>query len=258
MNTFDLHFIFVIIMGAFIGGAAGYLGSLMLTKKMALVGGAFGHLALPGIALALVYGFDVSIGALIFLMFGMLLMYVLEKKSNLSIEILSAVIFTSSLSVAWIFLPEKKAPALIGDITAISWNAIIISIVLALVIMLLTKKIIKPIILSSFSKDISSALGLNIGRYNFLFLSLIVLVTSLGVRIIGGLMTVALIAIPAATSRNISNKLLSYTINALMFGFVSAGLGVYLSSITSLPPGSLIVMVSAVFFVVSLFFRKDS
>ena len=49
--------------GVFIGGLAGYLGSLMLSKRMALVAGPLGHLAVPGVALALVYGFDPSIGA---------------------------------------------------------------------------------------------------------------------------------------------------------------------------------------------------
>jgi ABC-type Mn2+/Zn2+ transport system permease subunit len=46
--------------GIFIGGAAGYLGSLMLSKRMALVAGPLGHLTLPGIALALLYDFNVS------------------------------------------------------------------------------------------------------------------------------------------------------------------------------------------------------
>ena len=43
-----------LIAGIFIGGTAGYLGTLMLSKRMALVAGPLGHLTLPGIALALV------------------------------------------------------------------------------------------------------------------------------------------------------------------------------------------------------------
>jgi ABC-type Mn2+/Zn2+ transport system permease subunit len=35
-----------LMVGAFVGGAAGYLGSLMVTRKMALVGDALGHVAL--------------------------------------------------------------------------------------------------------------------------------------------------------------------------------------------------------------------
>ena len=60
------QFLFSLISGIFIGGVAGYLGSLMLTKRMALVGDAFGHVALPGMGLALLLGLDVSFGAFVF------------------------------------------------------------------------------------------------------------------------------------------------------------------------------------------------
>ena len=38
-----------LIAGAFIGSTAGYLGSIMLSKHMALVGDALSHVALPGL-----------------------------------------------------------------------------------------------------------------------------------------------------------------------------------------------------------------
>ena len=59
-----------ILMTSSIGAAAGYLGTLMLSKRMSLVGGPLGHLTLPGIALALLCGFDVSIGAFLMLTSG--------------------------------------------------------------------------------------------------------------------------------------------------------------------------------------------
>ena len=64
------QFLFSLISGIFIGRAAGYLGSLMLTKRMALVGDALGHVALPGMGLALLFGLDVSFGAFLFLLLG--------------------------------------------------------------------------------------------------------------------------------------------------------------------------------------------
>ena len=64
------QFLFSLISGIFIGGAAGYLGSLMLTKRMAFVGDALGHVALPGMGLALIFGLDISFGAFLFLLLG--------------------------------------------------------------------------------------------------------------------------------------------------------------------------------------------
>ena len=40
----------------------------MLSKRITLVRNALGHLSLPGIALTLIYGFDVSVGAFLFIM----------------------------------------------------------------------------------------------------------------------------------------------------------------------------------------------
>jgi ABC-type Mn2+/Zn2+ transport system permease subunit len=51
-----------LVSGVFISGSAAYLGTLMLSRKMAVVAGPLGHLALPGAALALVYEFSLSLG----------------------------------------------------------------------------------------------------------------------------------------------------------------------------------------------------
>ena len=44
-----------LLVGLFVGAASGYLGSLMVLKRMALVGDALSHVALPGIGIALTY-----------------------------------------------------------------------------------------------------------------------------------------------------------------------------------------------------------
>jgi len=256
INIFNPQFIAVLLMSAVVGAAAAYIGSLMLSKRMALVGGAFGHLALPGIALALIYGFDVSLGALIFLVLGMILIWYFEKKSHLSMEVLSAVVFTSSLAIAWLFLPEdKKAPALIGDISQVNFWVLLISILAAVVVIVLTKYIYKKMILVNISQDLAKVSGVNLKRYNFLFLLAIVVAVALGVRIIGGLMTVALIAIPAASARNISQNLKQYQYLSIIFGGLACIIGVLNTIIISLPAGPLIIIVSSIIFILSLFFK---
>jgi len=91
--------------GVFIGGVAGYLGTLMVSKRMALVGGALGHLTLPGIALALIYGFDVSLGALPLVILGIVLIWLFEIRTHLSMEALTAVVFASGVAAAFLILP---------------------------------------------------------------------------------------------------------------------------------------------------------
>src|SRR5262249_53268265 len=52
-----------LVVGAFVGSTAGYLGSIMVSKHMALVGDALSHVALPGLALGILFNFNPFIGA---------------------------------------------------------------------------------------------------------------------------------------------------------------------------------------------------
>ena len=111
------QFLLSLIAGIFIGGVAGYLGTLMLSKKMALVAGPLGHLTLPGIALALLYGFDVSLGAFPFVILGIILIWLFEMRTKISMEALTAVVFSSGVAIAFLLLPIGQAEAaLVGDI----------------------------------------------------------------------------------------------------------------------------------------------
>ena len=74
-----------------IAGAAAYLGTLMLSRRMALVAGPLGHLTLPGIALALIYGFDITLGAFPFVVLGIILIWLFEIRTKLPMEALTAV-----------------------------------------------------------------------------------------------------------------------------------------------------------------------
>jgi ABC-type Mn2+/Zn2+ transport system permease subunit len=57
--------VFSLLIGVSVGLSAGYLGSIMVLEKMALVGDALSHVALPGLALGIMLGFDPLIGGFV-------------------------------------------------------------------------------------------------------------------------------------------------------------------------------------------------
>jgi len=200
-------------MGSFIGAAAGYLGTLMLSKRMSLVAGPLGHLTLPGIALAFLFGFDVSLGAFVIVTLGIALIWWLEIKTKLPMEALTAIVFAVGVAVTFLFLPEEKTiPALIGDVSQISPIVVTISVLLSLLVIFAINRIYKKIILAEISEDIAKSEGVNIKKYNFIYLLCIAIIVSLGVRVVGGLMTAALVAIPACTSKNLSKNIFQYSL----------------------------------------------
>ena len=75
---------------------------------------------------------------------------------------------------------------------------------------------------------------------------------ALGVRMVGGLLTAALVAIPPCAARNVGRNLKQYTLGAVSVGAGSAALGVVLSEILGYPAGPLIVLVSSAVFLITV------
>ncbi len=251
------QFLLSMTTGIFIGGAAGYLGSLMLSKRMALVAGPLGHLTLPGIALALLYGFNVSLGAFPFVILGIILIWLFEIRTKLPMEALTAIVFSSGVAVAFLFLPiEQAETALVGDISRVNlWEAFV-SVIVTSIVFLVLKKMYSGMVLISISEDLAKSEGMDVRKYNLIYLVLIAIIVALGVKMVGGLLTAALVAIPAAAARNISTKLAHYSFGATIIGAMSSFIGILFAEISKFSAGPLIILTNTGIFLISLVFKN--
>ncbi len=250
------QFILSLIAGVFISGTAGFLGSLMLSKKMSLVAGPLGHLALPGIALALIYGFNISLGAFPFIILGIFLIWAFERRTKLPMETLTAVVFATGVAIAFFFLPIKQAEeALVGDISNIKLDETLASIIICFFVLVVCEKIYSKMVLINISEDLAKTQKISVKKYNLIYLLLIALIVALGVKVVGGLLTAAIVAIPAASARNFSKNLFQYKLLSLIFGILSSVIGIFISKFSFLPAGPLIIVISAGIFVVSVIFK---
>lgn len=252
------QFILSLILSIFVGGAAGYLGSLMITKRMALVGDALSHVALPGMGLALLYGINVFWGALVFLFLGILLIWFLERKTDLSTEALTGIIFTVSLALGFLITPEPELlHALVGDISQTSLFDALTAILLSVAIFLVIRKIMPGMILGVISEDLAKTSGINVKKQSLIYLFCLAFIVALGVRVVGSLLMGALVIIPAAVSKNLSKTLIKFSYGAMITGALSCFLGVVVSQISAIPAGPAVILVCALFFLISVFLKRE-
>jgi ABC-type Mn2+/Zn2+ transport system permease subunit len=250
--------ILALLMTVSICAVSGYLGTLMLSKRMSLVGGPLGHLTLPGITLALLWGFDVSIGAFTILVLAIFLIWVFEKKTKLPLETLTAIVFSFSVAVSFLFLPEDQAvQALIGDISQLNWTTTSASLIFSFIIFLIVKKIYKKIVFITISEDLAKSENINVDRYTLIYLLAVALVIGLGIRIVGSLMTAAIVAIPAAASRNLALNMRQYAYGGAVAGGLAAISGITLFALFNIPAGPAVIISSAVIFVITAIFKRS-
>jgi zinc transport system permease protein len=250
--------IFSLIVGATVGLAAGYLGSIMVLEKMALVGDALSHVALPGLALGVLFNFSPLVGGFLFLFVSAILVWHVGRITKLSFETLVGAAFTLSLAIGILLFGDNLdalETALFGDIAQVGLTSAIAAVIISIVVILLTRLIYRRIVLGLISEELAVSRGVNVGRINLLYLLLVSLTVAVGIQITGTLLVGFLVVTPAAAARTVSGNLSRYVGLSAAFGAISAISGILLSSYFNILPGPLVVISGVVIFVVVIIIR---
>jgi len=242
--------------GVFVGLSAGYLGSLMVLKRMALVGDALSHVALPGLALGILFNFYPFIGAFAFLFGCALVVWHVEKVTSLSVEAIVGAMFTLALAVGILIIPQPDLlEALFGDITKVSLTDVLVAVAVGTFAVIVTRAVYKRLVLGMISEELAISSGINVSRINLVYLLLVSLVVAIGIKIVGSLLVGFLVIVPAATAKNVSSNLFRYAVLSSTFGILSSCSGVILADTFMLQSGPLVVLSGIVIFVATILVR---
>jgi zinc transport system permease protein len=251
------NLLFSLIVGAAVGITAGYLGSIMVLEKMALVGDALSHVALPGLALGTILGFDPILGGFMFLFISAIVIWHIGRVTRLSFETLVGAAFTLALAIGVLMFKDldQLEAALFGDIASVTLSSAIIAVAISALVLILTNFIYQKIVLCLISEELAISKGISIAQTNLLFLLLVSATVAVGIQVTGTLLVGFLVVTPAAAARVISRNMSRYVKLSAVFGFVSAVTGITLSAYFNVLPGPLVVISGVVIFATVLIIR---
>jgi zinc transport system permease protein len=231
------------------------LGCFVVWRRMAYFGEATAHAALLGIALSLALELPIFAGTLVA---ALLMAWVVTQLSGreLASDTLLGVTAHAGLALGLVvasFLTGVRIDLmdyLFGDILAVTlsdlyviWFGVIIG--LALIYWRWS-----PMLISTLNEELAYSNDINPKREK-LFLTLALAVTvAVSIKVVGLLLISALLIIPAAAARNISQTPETMAITTAIIGVISAVSGLQFSYFFNSPPGPSIVCVSLVCFLI--------
>jgi len=231
------------------------LGCFVVWRRMAYFGEATAHAALLGIALSLALELPIFAGTLVA---ALLMAWVVTQLSGreLASDTLLGVTAHAGLALGLVvasFLTGVRIDLmayLFGDILAVTlsdlyiiWFGVIIG--LALIYWRWS-----PLLISTLNEELAYSNDINPKREK-LFLTLALAVTvAVSIKVVGLLLISALLIIPAAAARNISQTPETMVITTAIIGVISAVSGLQFSYFFNSPPGPSIVCVSLVCFLI--------
>lgn len=235
---------------------AGPVGCFLVWRRMAYVGDAMAHSALLGIALGLAMGWSLSVGMLIICLSFSVFFGWLESRTILATDTLLGILAHTLLSLGLIGMSIMHNPMhleglLFGDILTVSRIDVMWMLPIVALMLLGLYWMWSDLLLMTLQPEIAAIEGVSVFKARWLFMLLLSLVVALSVQVIGILLLMALMIIPAASARFFASSPETMAAVAAFIGILAVMLGILISIHFDWPTGPSIVAVAACGFLLS-------
>jgi len=242
--------------------ACGIIGSYVVTNRIVFLSGGISHTAFGGIGLAYYFNINPLIGAMGFSLLASILMSLVIQKSRLRSDSIIGAIWAIGMAVGIIAIQwtpgysQDLMSYLFGDILTVPVQDIWLIFILDMVIVTLIVLLFRQFQAISFDKEFAQIMGLPV---NFLFLllyCLIALTVVVLIRVVGVILVIALLSLPATISNLWTKNLKSIMILSVLLGTGFTITGLWISYQWDIPSGPAIVLFSGAVFFLSLLMHK--
>ena len=234
------------------------LGCFVVWRRMAYYGEAIAQAALIGVALALALSLDVTAGVFIVTLAVSGLLLLLGRQQVVPFDSLLGLIAHTALAAGVIAasLASGRQPDLMGflfgDILAISNADLWWLVVGGAGAMAALIAVWRPLLSLSVHADIAAAEGTASDRARLVFVAVLALVVAIAIKIVGALLTIAFLIMPAAAARPLARTPEQMAVIAGVYGMLAVAAGLALSVTWDTPAGPSIVLVLAGLFTLSI------
>lgn len=242
--------------------ACGIIGTYVVVKRLVFIGGGIAHASFGGIGLGYLVGINPVLGAVIFTIPAALGMGLVTRKARLPEDTAIGLLWAVGMALGIIFigLAPGYAPDLFsylfGNILTVPLSDLILMLVLDVIIILTVALLYKEFLSLAFDEEFSRVVGVPVEALYLLLLSLISLTVVILIRVVGTVLVIALLTIPATLSRRLTHDLKKIMLFSILSCAVFTFGGLWLSFVLNLASGATIILLGGITLLVSLAVSK--
>ncbi len=250
--------------------ACGVMGSYVVVRKIVFISGGIAHTVLGGMGIAYYFGRDPLLGAFLSAIMAALVIGFVSIRYHQHEDTIIGALWATGMAVGILFI--YKTPGynvdlmsyLFGNILMVQRQSVWLVGGLDALIILLVLLFYKRFLAVCFDEEFSELQGVGVIGTYLLLLCLIAMTVVILIQVVGIILVIALLTLPAATARHFARSLSQMMILASLLGAVFTTSGLVLSYGQNLPAGATIVVVAGTSYllatilkgVVTRFFRQ--
>ncbi|MCH3915928.1 MAG: metal ABC transporter permease [Spirochaetia bacterium] len=228
----------------------GLIGTIIVEKKLILMGGGIAHTAYGGVGLGYLLGFDPMLGAMGFSTLAALAIGHTRRKGEKDGEVTIALFWSLGMALGILFTslmpgyPPDMNSYLFGNILAVTDADLLRMLLLTVIVVFLLVALFADWKAYLFDPEFARLSGMKVTFLEYLLLVLIALSVVVLIRLVGIILLIAMISAPAATASLLSRKLKSRMFLAMLIGEAECLAGLALSYTLDLASGAIIVIIA--------------
>jgi manganese/iron transport system permease protein len=235
------------------------LSCFLVLKGWSLMGDAISHSILPGVVLAYILGFPYIVGAFFAGIFCATATGFISNNSRLKEDTAMGVVFYSMFALGIVMMTKVDSSIhldhiLFGDILGISWDDVMQSGLISLIVVVVVLAKGKDLLVFVFDHQHANVIGLPVGLLHYGLLCVLSLTIVAALKAVGMILVIAMLIAPGAIAHLVTNEFKHMIRLSIGVSVLCSILGVYASFfIDSAPAPTITVLLSIAFVGVFIF-----
>ena len=237
--------------------ACGVMGTYVVVRRIVFISGGISHTVLGGMGIAYYYGYNPIHGAVVCAIVAALVIGCVSLRSHQYEDTIIGALWAIGMAVGIIFIYKTPGYSidlmsyLFGNILMVERESVYLLAFLDALIILLVSLFYKRFLAVCFDEEYSQLQGIHVVATYLLLLCLIALTVVILIQVVGIILVIALLTLPAATARYYTRSLVQMMILASLLGSAFTTSGLIVSYQKNLPAGATMIVIAGLAYVLA-------
>ena len=246
-----------VLAGVLAGIGCGVMGTYVVVKRIGYLAGGIAHAVLGGMGIAYFLGRDPIIGAVIAALVAAVAVGWVSRRGRQHVDTIIGAVWAIGMAIGILFISQTPGynvdllSYLFGNILMVApqdlWFIAILDLIIVLVVVLFYRQFLAV----TFDEEFALLRGVPVGFFDLLLLSMVALTVVMLIRVVGLILVIALLTLPAAIAGQYVRSLGRMMLLAIGLGVAFAVGGLALSYGPDLPAGASIIVLAGVTYLLS-------
>lgn len=237
-----------------VGGLCGLIGVYIVLRRMSYIGHGLSHAVFGGAVLSYVLNFNFYLGATLWGFLAALIINEVTRRRKIGADAAIGIVTTASFAIGVALISRVRKftrnfeAALFGNILGVTSTDLLVISIVALFAALGIFFFYKQLLFSAFDEEVARVYGISTRWINTLFSLILAAAIIASMQVMGVTLIAAAIVTPAISARLLTDSFSKLIGLSVLFGSLTAVVGMYLSYYLNIASGASIVLFASVVF----------